>query len=482
MEHSPKTKRRKKKFVTPQEASIILQELLEDLNCDEVAVVKNPSYINSPVELYPLAAKHRQPLKQLIGVVKDMDGTTTTTEPLCLHSLEWMVRKITGRMDRSVWIGLDRQKDYPHIIGNSTTKHVEYLVKTYAEDIKLDEFRKAYLDAVLWTLILGKDEGRRKEVIATVPALGLDGLLEDTQFKSAVYGERSRTNASGKYDLDTAKKLAVKLLTKYGAKFSLSRFSDKVRAAVDIYYVRYHTILMDIAAGRGRERAQELLSEPGKRLVEPMPAVALFISLIKGWLGEDLELFYDQLANHILAKSHIWQEAELNRFKSRLAPLGKYFLKHPVKVAVVTSSIAYEANIILTEVFNIIREQIEDWHIKDAKKKELIKKFNSYQAVYDGFITATDSSEIRLKPHRDLYSIALHQMGIPKQDYPQVIGFEDSESGTIAIRAAGIGVCVAVPFADTAGHDLTAATYILHGQLPETILAYNCFLDPEVFR
>ena len=59
---------------------------------------------------------------------------------------------------------------------------------------------------------------------------------------------------------------------------------------------------------------------------------------------------------------------------------------------------------------------------------------------------------------------------------------EDSESGTIAIRAAGIGVCVAVPFADTTGHDLTAATYILHGQLPETILAYNCFLDPEVVK
>ncbi|MDI6784951.1 MAG: hypothetical protein QME64_12775 [bacterium] len=123
MEHTVKPEKQNPKFVTPQEARIILQELLADLNCDEVAVVKNPAYINSPLELYPLAAKHRQPLKQLIGVVKDMDGTTTTTEPLCIHSLEWMVRKITGRMDNSVWAGLDRVKDYPHIIGNSTTKH-----------------------------------------------------------------------------------------------------------------------------------------------------------------------------------------------------------------------------------------------------------------------------------------------------------------------------------------------------------------------
>jgi hypothetical protein len=34
-----------------------------------------------------------------------------------------------------------------------------------------------------------------------------------------------------------------------------------------------------------------------------------------------------------------------------------------------------------------------------------------------------------------------------------------------------------VPFADTAGHDLSAAACILPGQLPEALVVRNCFLD-----
>lgn len=464
-----------KKFITPVEANQVLQDLMQELDYTEIAVVKNPAYINSPVELYPLTPKYTKPLSKIVGIVQDMDGTTTTTELLCVHSLEWMVRRISGRMDTTRWLGLDRTTDYPHIIGNSTTKHVEYLVKTYAKDIQLPEFRAAYFDAVIWTLTLGQDETRRKEVCANMIALGIGGLFEDSDFKTAI--------GSGIYIEKSAQILAKKFIAQYGANLNLDRFSDKVRAALDIYYYRYHTILMDIAAGRGRERAQELLPATStSRLIEPMPAISVFLALVKGWLGEDTELFYPQLANHILAKTPRWNESELLEFKPRLARLGRYFTRHPAKVGVVTSSIAYEANIVLTEVFNVIREQIAEWQISDKKKRLLFDKFKEYRTVFDGFITATDSSEIRLKPHRDLYSIALHQLGIPKLEYRQVIGFEDSESGTIAIRAAGIGVCVAVPFADTADHDLSAATYILYGQLPETILAYNCFLDPGMLE
>jgi beta-phosphoglucomutase-like phosphatase (HAD superfamily) len=94
-------------------------------------------------------------------------------------------------------------------------------------------------------------------------------------------------------------------------------------------------------------------------------------------------------------------------------------------------------------------------------------------------ITASDSSEIRLKPHRDLYSIALHRIGLGPEEFDQVIGFEDSESGTIAIRAAGVGCCVAVPFAETAGHDLSAASHIAKGGVPEAMLLEQLFLRPE---
>jgi beta-phosphoglucomutase-like phosphatase (HAD superfamily) len=136
--------------------------------------------------------------------------------------------------------------------------------------------------------------------------------------------------------------------------------------------------------------------------------------------------------------------------------------------------------IVLSEVFRVLCSEIENWPVSRSCKKVLLEKFSSYENIYDGFVTATDSSEIRLKPHRDLYSIALHQLGIPTSEYDQVIGFEDSESGTIAIRAAGIGLCLAVPFSDTQHHDFRAASHVLHGGLPEAILKHNVFLKIRI--
>lgn len=156
--------------------------------------------------------------------------------------------------------------------------------------------------------------------------------------------------------------------------------------------------------------------------------------------------------------------------------LGTIFEGYPAKVGIVTSSIYYEANIVISEVMNAIREEIKEWPISDAKKKFLLGKFSSYANVYDAFITASDSSEIRLKPHPDLFALALHKLSVPKDEYNSVIGFEDSESGTIAMCAAGIGFCVAVPFADTERHDLSAASYISKGGIPEVILQKGIFL------
>lgn len=65
---------------------------------DKFAVVHNPDFIHPSIELYPLTSKILSP-KLLKAVVMDMDGTTTTTENICIHSLEFMIRKITGRMD-----------------------------------------------------------------------------------------------------------------------------------------------------------------------------------------------------------------------------------------------------------------------------------------------------------------------------------------------------------------------------------------------
>jgi len=124
----------------------------------------------------------------------------------------------------------------------------------------------------------------------------------------------------------------------------------------------------------------------------------------------------------------------------------------------------------------VIRKQIDRWNVPEGKKALLRLKFSSYRNVYDGFVTANDSSEIRLKPHRDLYSVALHVLGIPKEQFCRVAGFEDSESGTFAIRAAGIGLCVAVPFEKSKGHNFDAASHILPGGVPEALILHNLFM------
>jgi len=557
------------KFASVNDGLDFLRKTLTRLGVCEVALVRNPSYIYSPIEVYPLAPKVTAPLPRLAGIVKDMDGTTTTTEPLCLHSLEWMVCQITGRKTPDVWPGLDHVRDYPHIIGNSTTKHVEYLLLAYADAFDPSACLEAYLRAAAWTLSQGRDAGRRREVLANIPALGLEDILSDAEFRAlaglagsgdaaagrpdaaagrpdsaagrpdapagladaaagladsaagrpdaaagladsaagrpdsaagqadAAAGRPDAAAGSGDaaagrpdaaagpnaserppYDPAVVDAFAERAAPAHLPGFRVQTLTDRVRAAVDIYYMRYHVILGDIADGRGTQRAAEVLGSAGGRLIEPMPGVGPFLAAVKGWLGEDLGLFAEEMCAHVRAKNPAVGEDVFRGAPERLAALGRYLSRHPVPVAVVTSSISYEAEIVLGEVFSILRRQIEGWPVSRGKKDALLPRFASPHALYDAMITASDSSEIRLKPHRDLYSIALHTMGLTLDDLPYVAGFEDSESGVTAIRAAGVGLSVAVPFADTAGHDLSAAACILPGQIPEALVVRNCFLEP----
>jgi len=503
------------KFASVNDGLDFLKKTLTRMGASEVALVRNPSYIYSPIEVYPLAPKVTAPLPRLAGIVKDMDGTTTTTEPLCLHSLEWMVRQITGRKTPDVWPGLDHARDYPHIIGNSTTKHVEYLLLAYADAFDPSACLEAYLRAAAWTLSQGRDAGRRREVLANISALGLEGILSDAEFRALAGLAGSGDAAAGRSDLPAGRPdspaglpdapaslpdaaaganaserppydpAAVDAFAGRAAPallpgFRVQTLTDRVRAAVDIYYMRYHVILGDIADGRGAQRAAEVLGSAGGRLIEPTPGVGPFLAAVKGWLGEDLGLFAEEMCAHVRARNPAVGEDVLRGAPERLAALGRYLSRHPIPVAVVTSSISYEAEIVLGEVFSILRRQIEGWPISRGKKDALLPRFASPHALYDAMITASDSSEIRLKPHRDLYSIALHTMGLTHDDLPYVAGFEDSESGVTAIRAAGVGLSVAVPFADTAGHDLSAAACILPGQIPEALVVRNCFLDEKV--
>ncbi len=454
-----------KKFVNSTKAIQLVHQLGE-----EFAVIKNPSYIYPPFEIYPLAPKQEQPLNHVSGIVMDMDGTTTTTEALCIHSLEFMTRKITDRISRLTWPGLNRLKDYPHIIGNSTTKHVEYLIKTYGKSIKSNALRRSYLEASLWFFIYGKDPGRLAEVINNLQNLGLKELLNDPhldKMRRLKNRQKAIPTAACKYFID-----------KYGAMIKADNFSQIVRMAIDIYYQRYHEILAKIEDGNGEQLSQELLGESNKHLIQPMPGIGIFLALVKGWLGKELTAFASILLPHLQKIDPIFvNRLDREIVKDQLYRLGCFFQNHPAKVAVVTSSIFYEAHIVLSEVFRILYSEVNQWPLSE-KRKEIVKQhFANYQNFYDGFITASDSSEIRLKPHRDLYSIALHRLGIPPSKFKQVIGFEDSESGTIAIRAAGIGRCVAVPFSETAHHNFTAATHVIKGGIPETIIKHHVFVN-----
>lgn len=433
---------------TKHEIEKMVNAAKELYGTDEFAVVPNPAGIYPHFDIYPLAVTTKKSLNHISAVLTDMDGTTTTTEELCLHSQEFMIQKITSENGSPKIKQLDKEKDYPHIIGNSTTKHVEYLIKTYGNSIIPTSLIKEFVFAALWTLIYSQDAGRKADVTNNLKILAIE---KDLVSKVA---EIKNNKPNNDMLISEAEKFVNAHTIKEPADFGLI-----VRLAIDVYYQRYHEILLQMLDGKGEQLSQELTH--GKKLIEPMPGIALFLTLIKGWLGKEAA----NLQNELTPYSN-----------NELEKLGLFFEKHPVKIGLVTSSIYFEANIVLTEVCNVIRKQINNWNISDTKKKFLVEQFSDYNNVYDAVVTATDSHEIRLKPHRDLYSIALYKLGIPNNEFENALGFEDSESGSIAIRAAGVARSVGVPFVATKGHNLKAAFEIMPGGIPE-IISKNLYLD-----
>lgn len=422
---------------------------------DEFVLIQNPEFVHPEFEIFPIASKIYKPAK-LIAAVMDMDGTTTTTEELCVESLEFMIRKMSGLLSKGSWFGLT-QKDYPHIIGNSTTKHIEYLINAYSNLLNKNEIVYSFIEAIIWTLYKGKSEQRKKEVLDLLKSYSISIELIEKIKDSDGLGQKI---------------LNEELLSSIESKLNLDNFSSLVKIGIEIYYQHYHQYLINLS------HDPKLNSQ--KKLIEPLPGVSIFLALIKGLLGNEAENLAEKLIEEFKRKNTSTNtEFNVAEIKSILRNLGIYFENNPLKVAVVTSSIFYEADIVLSEVFNQMKLEIMSWKISEERKSEILKKFSSYQNYYDTVVTATDAYEFRLKPHRDLYSIALYRLGINKNDFDKVVGFEDSQSGTIAIRAAGIGCCVAVPFPQTQGHNLDAASYILWNGLPEFVLNLKCLTNVD---
>ncbi len=459
------------RYLTPEQAAEALRCTAADLGTTEFAQVRNLAFIPARTELYPLAPRVRPPLPRVVAYVVDMDGTSTTTEPLALHALEYMVRRVTGRLTPADWAGLDEQLDYPHVIGNSNFRHTEFLLARYRADVRLEPFRQAFFEAVCWTLACMSDAQRRRDVTQNARLCGLSDLLSDPDFQRLVAG--------GTVDADCVGSLVRPFVARYGGAFR-PQSSGEVAAALDIYYMRYHAILRELERGQGERLARELLGPGRGRLVEPMPGYEVFIPLIKGWLGAEADALYEPLRAELLNHPELGHTAaELDAWRPRLARLAERFQRAPARVGLVTASIGYETHACMREVVAVMRARVAGWPVPATVRGRLAAELADYRAVFDGFACASDVWEGRLKPHRDLYSVALYQMGVPGSDYGLCVGLEDTEPGIIALRAAGVGCAVALPNRDTRGQNYAAATEVVRGGLPELILARNLLLTEE---
>ncbi len=422
----------------------------------EFAEVKNPAYVYPAVDYYPLAQKANT-VPGIDAILMDMDGTTTTTELLCIYSLEKMVRRVAGNHGRKTWSGIDHHADLPFVIGNSTTKHVEYLLKKYGNLIDPASLFREFLAAACWTLTNAHDQQRKQEVFQNIRKLGINQIVD-----LIAQGQSPESILKA---IDSGRE-------------SLS-FELMVSMSIDIYYENYHRILALLKEGNDNQVQEMVFGSRGEQenLISPMPGMSVLIPLAKGWVGAEAALLAPLLASDYFRQDKESNGKSVKEIESILQRLGRYFEKKPAKLGLVTSSIFYEADIVVRQVLSVISETIANSALSKVRKEKILNAFKDYKMVYDAFVTASDSSEIRLKPHRDLYSIALHGVGVLPANFNKVIGLEDSQSGTVAIRAAGIGCCVAVPFAQTLSHDLSAAAHVIKGGVPEAIIDYGLFLQ-----
>jgi beta-phosphoglucomutase-like phosphatase (HAD superfamily) len=106
-----------------------------------------------------------------------------------------------------------------------------------------------------------------------------------------------------------------------------------------------------------------------------------------------------------------------------------------LKVGLVTSSLAYEVDIVMPEVFKGMDMDPD------------------YERFYDYHIAADAVGEPFLKPHPNLYVLCREALGVPAD---RCVVIEDSTAGIAAGRLAGCSVC-AVPHPHTKSHSFELA-------------------------
>jgi beta-phosphoglucomutase-like phosphatase (HAD superfamily) len=427
---------------------------------DKYLIVENPNGVYPRQEYYLLRPTPHLPLNRLTAVLLDMDGTLTTTEELNVHALGSMAGTLLPETEQAQWGGLDPITDIPAIVGTSTTKSVEYLLGKYGRSGLTKSFLSAYFSAVLSALSFPEESPRLVEVrqtLATVFGTEMSHRLLQVAGKT---GKQGRMLAN-----DTIRRAAEKLASEMAqAKRRLTE-RELVRCAVDIFFDRYQYIIRMVAERNETALAKLLGAEKARRPIQPIDGVLPFLLVLRGLLPDNFELCNSLVAGGLNRKEF-----------ARMMKFSRMFSKRPVKVALVTSSTYYEAKIVLDELFLQLRRQIQQWQLPAAQQKQCLALFSNPDSFFQVIVTANDSSEIRLKPHRDLYTIALSKLGLGEAELDSVIGFEDSTSGTMALRAAGVGLSIAVPFTQTSGQNFEAAHFVLRGGLMDAIITHNLFL------
>jgi len=444
-------------YVSPEQAAQALASLGQ-----EFAIIQNWPHVFPAYDVVPLKPRQTQMKRGISAVFLDMDGTTTLTEDLCLLALEEMVRRITNRMDKAAWAGLDHARDYPHIIGSSSSKNVEYLFSVYGTEIDEEAFAAAFVRAAARMLAEKPEAGRLTDIRIDLAALGIPDL-EHAPPIAALPMHAPTHSAEESPAIKT-------LIADFAHKVLLNSVGNRMRAALDIYFERLNGMFTRIRLGKSREVAAELYGDGRAHAIRPLPGVGVLHALAKGWLSGDPQGLAELLIGPL--------ELSTATAAARLDTLIKAFNAKPAKVALVTSSGREEADTILHEVFDGLRDEVASWPVAEAVRARVLDGFADHRTFYDTIVTATDSHEIRLKPYRDLYTVALHNLDIAAEDADRVLGFEDTEAGIVGQRAAGVGVCCAVPFEGSRGHDFRAASHVLHHGIPEAILTHGLFLNP----
>ncbi|MBX3177664.1 MAG: hypothetical protein KF886_09905 [Candidatus Hydrogenedentes bacterium] len=419
------------------------------------ARIENPEGVFPPCEIVPLGPIYPRLDAPPTAILLDMDGTITQTEPLFLHGVEEVVRRVTGWESPAAWAGLDPARDYPKIVGFSTLRNLEYLYGACADAIQPERF---FREALRGLVYLHAHDAPRETVH------WLDTL-------TTAYGlEAWRAFADRPGDAPRQQQLINEAVGRF-AHIGRDLFA---RLGLIIFHAGYIETLEKVNRGEGAEVSRAIYGDPSVPAIAPMAGIPLLCALVKGWLPAD--------AASGLAEAIPFAEADTDTPDSRAATLKslcRHFETAPIPVGLVTSSGTHEVALVLRAVFRAMTDEARSWPLPAPARDRILEGFAHPDRLFETMVTCDDVAGGRTKPFRDPYSLALNRLGLDDIRARYVIGFEDTEAGIIAQRGAGIGVPCAVPIPHTLHHDFTAAAHRLPGGIPQAIFQHSLFFQPQ---